>query len=163
MGDRKEKAEANERREEERKEVERIENLRWKRADLIKPYYNFFEEKQGLNLGELTAKEFNDILEDLKSKKADHDKDEVDSKLKFNALGGSIDDPKALSIGGIVIDESRGSVSPQFIKPSSDRLREVNTAIFQAIEKLSPGNGKMIAAAIIRKEIPNLTINYEED
>lgn len=47
-------------------------------------------------------------------------------------------------------------------EPIKDIKREINIAIFEAIEKISEGNGKIIAAAIIRNEIPHLSVNHGE-
>ena len=56
--------------EEERLEAERIEALRWKRADIIKPYYSFFEEPtDGRHLGHYSDEEFEALHADLKAKK----------------------------------------------------------------------------------------------
>lgn len=59
--------EAERKEEEARKEQERKEKLRWERAEIIKPYYDFFEEN--VHLAELSKDEFEKLVSDLKEKK----------------------------------------------------------------------------------------------
>lgn len=66
---------AEERAEAERIENERIEELRWERADAIRPYYQFFNDT-GINLGKMSSDEFSSLLSELKQKKADYEAEE---------------------------------------------------------------------------------------
>lgn len=70
--------------EEQRAEVERLEKLRWERADLIKPYYDFF--KEDVKLSELTNEQFLDLFKNLKTTKAEHEKNQEKVRLENERL-----------------------------------------------------------------------------
>ena len=65
--------EAERKAEEERIEAEQREKLRWERADIIRPYYNFFNENDSVQLADLTESEFKALVDDLKNQKAAYD------------------------------------------------------------------------------------------
>jgi len=50
-------------------EVQRVEALRWKRADEIKPYYSFFKDDGSVKLGELSDDDYKKLLADLVDEK----------------------------------------------------------------------------------------------
>lgn len=50
-------------------ELARIEALRWKRADEIKPYYSFFKDDGSVKLGELSDDDYKKLLSDLVDEK----------------------------------------------------------------------------------------------
>ena len=62
--------------EEERKERERIDVLKWKRSDEIRPYYNFFKDDGSIQLGELSEEDYQALLLELKKAKKDHDEEQ---------------------------------------------------------------------------------------
>lgn len=61
------------------------EALRWERADIIKPYYNFFND-ENIDLGKITNDEFEIILHNLKTKKSEYDKEQSKTKEENERL-----------------------------------------------------------------------------
>lgn len=61
-------------REAEAAEAKRIEQLRWNRAELIKPFYKFFKDDGSVNLGEISQDEFDNILNSLKTQQEAEDR-----------------------------------------------------------------------------------------
>jgi len=78
--------EAEKKAEYERLEAERIEKLRWERSELIKPYYNFFNDDNSIQLGELHTDEFNKLISDLKKQKTDYEKEQEKIRLENEGL-----------------------------------------------------------------------------
>ena len=98
--DKKDREESERKAEAERVNKLMIESLRWERAEEIKPYYDFFEEKEGQNLGEICQEDFDRILIDLKKKKSVHEKEQEkirkeNARLKEEAELKIITDQKA--------------------------------------------------------------------
>ena len=93
------KIEAEKKAEAERIELERIEKLRWERADIIRPYYDFFEDKN-VRLGEMSDTDFISLTSKLKIKKVEYQKEQErvkieNEKLKKEAEAKRIADEKA--------------------------------------------------------------------
>ena len=70
----------------EKEQYEREEKLRWVRADMLKPYYEFFTEKEGLHLGQIPELEWLDIFNDCKEKKEKHDEEQEAIRLENERL-----------------------------------------------------------------------------
>lgn len=70
----------------ERHRIQEIENLRWKRAEELKPYYSFFTEKYGLNLGECSEDEWLTIFNEAKSAKEQSDAEQARIKAENDKL-----------------------------------------------------------------------------
>ena len=71
-------------------ENERIEKLRWQRAESIRDYYQFFKEEKGFNLGTISEDEFKKIVIGLKKAKKEYDAEqekvrEENERLKIEA------------------------------------------------------------------------------
>lgn len=76
--------EAERKAEEEKKRAEAWEKLRWKRADEIRPYYDFFDES--VKLADLSEIEYSDLLASLKEAKATHDAEQERIRLENKRL-----------------------------------------------------------------------------
>jgi len=120
--------EAEKKAEEERKQNEAIEKLRWKRSDEIKPYYNFFEEKEGLHLGKLNEDEFSLIMSDLKNKKLKHDAEQEEIRKENDQLKKEAEERDRIENERLDKEEKERIASEEEIKKEREEKERLEQA-----------------------------------
>jgi hypothetical protein len=78
--------EAEKKAEDERIRLEQIERLRWKRSDMLRPFYQFFKDENSVKLGELSEEEFDALMCNLADEKEKYEAEQEKIRIENERL-----------------------------------------------------------------------------